>query len=95
MPKGPSKSSAVIQRLLEERGQYEAWIVRLSAAEDATPDHVRERVKADYEARLKAVTEQLRGHETEVIDAWLKSHRTRAACGGKLPEGTSGRSRSG
>ena len=62
MPKGPSKSSTIIQRLLEERGQYEAWIVRLSAADDATPDHVRERVKADYEARLKAVTEQLRGH---------------------------------
>ena len=62
MPKGSSKSTAVIERLLEERRQYEAWIARLSAAEDATPAHVRERVKADYEARLQAVHEELKSH---------------------------------
>jgi hypothetical protein len=62
MPKGSSKSTAVIERLLEERRQYEAWIARLSAAEDATPAHVRERVKADYEARLDAVIEELKSH---------------------------------
>ena len=62
MAKGPSKGNAVIERLLEERRQYEAWIARLSSAEDATPDHVRARVKADYEARLQAVTEELRTH---------------------------------
>jgi hypothetical protein len=62
MPKASSKSTAVIERLLEERRQYEAWIARLSAAEDATPAHVRERVKADYEARLEAVIEELKSH---------------------------------
>ncbi len=62
MPKGSSKSTAVIQRLLEERRQYESWIARLSNAADATPEHVRARVKADYEARLVAVTEELRIH---------------------------------
>jgi hypothetical protein len=62
MPKGSSKSTATIQRLLEERRQYEAWIARLSAAEDATPESVRVRVKADYEARLRAVTEELKTH---------------------------------
>jgi hypothetical protein len=62
MPKGSSKSTAAIQRLLEERRQYEAWIARLSNAADATPENVRERVKADYEARLAAVTEELRAH---------------------------------
>jgi hypothetical protein len=62
MPKGSSKSTAVIERLLEERRQYEAWIARLSAADDASPAHVRERVKADYEARLKAVLEELKSH---------------------------------
>jgi hypothetical protein len=62
MPKGSSKSTAVIERLLEERRQYEAWIVRLSAGEDATPAHVRERVQADYEARLEAVLEELKSH---------------------------------
>jgi len=62
MPKGPSKSAAAIQRLLEERRQYEAWLARIKATADAAPEHVRTRVKADYEARLKAVTEELRAH---------------------------------
>jgi hypothetical protein len=62
MAKGSSKSTAAIERLLEERRQYQAWITRLSAAEDATPAHVRERVKADYEARLQAVLDELRSH---------------------------------
>ena len=52
MPKGSSKSTAAIQRLLEERRQYEAWLARLDAAGDATPTSVRTRVKADYQARL-------------------------------------------
>src|SRR5438034_9988260 len=54
MPKGSSKSTAQIQRLLEERRQYEAWLARLSAAADATPDQVRGRVRADCDARLEA-----------------------------------------
>jgi hypothetical protein len=62
MPKESSKSTAVIQRLLEERRQYEAWIARLNNAADATPDAVRARVRADYEARLAAVTEELKTH---------------------------------
>lgn len=62
MPKEPSKSAAVIQRLLEERRQYEAWLARITATAESAPEHVRTRVKADYEARLKAVTEELRSH---------------------------------
>ncbi|OLC88394.1 MAG: hypothetical protein DMD38_05970 [Gemmatimonadetes bacterium] len=62
MPKGPSKSAAAIERLLEERRQYEAWLARITATADSAPEHVRTRVKADYEARLKAVTEELRAH---------------------------------
>jgi hypothetical protein len=62
MPKGSSKSTAVIERLLDERRQYESWIARLSTAEDATPANVRDRVKADYEARLHAVLEELKAH---------------------------------
>jgi len=62
MPKGSSKSTAAIQRLLEERRQYEAWLARITAAADSAPEHVRTRVRADYEARLKAVTEELKAH---------------------------------
>src|SRR2546428_9650326 len=62
VPKGPAKSAAGIQRLLEERRQYEAWLARIPATADSAPEHVRTRVRADYEARLKAVTEELRAH---------------------------------
>ena len=62
MAKNPSKSAAAIQRLLEERRQYEAWLARITATADSAPEHVRTRVRADYEARLKAVTEELRSH---------------------------------
>src|SRR5258706_12988 len=62
MPKGPSKSAAAIQRLLEERRQYEAWLARITATADSAPEHVRTRGRADYEARLKAGTEELKAH---------------------------------
>ena len=62
MAEAPSKSAAAIARLLEERRQYEAWLARITASADSAPEHVRTRVKADYEARLKAVTEELRAH---------------------------------
>ena len=62
MPKGSSKSTAAIQRLLEERRQYEAWLARITASADSAPEHVRTRVRADYEARLQAVTEELKAH---------------------------------
>ncbi len=62
MAKGTSKSTVIIQQLLDERRQYEAWIVRLNDSADATPGHVRARVRSDYEARLAAVTEELKAH---------------------------------
>ena len=65
MAKTPSKSAVAIQRLLEERRQYEAWLARIKATADSAPEHVRTRVRADYEARLKAVTEELKAHADE------------------------------
>src|SRR5437867_8052277 len=62
MSKGMSKSTAIIQRLLEERRQYEAWIAHLNSSADATPGNVRARVREDYEARLVAVMEELKAH---------------------------------
>ena len=60
--KGPAKGTATIQRLLDERRKYESWLARLRSAADATPAPVRERVEADYMARLKAVNEELKVH---------------------------------
>src|SRR5437879_3660348 len=77
MPKGSSKSIAQIQRLPEERRQYEAWLARLGAATDATPDQVRGRVRADYEAGLEAVIEELKAHAASARQAieQKKHHR--------------------
>jgi hypothetical protein len=78
MPKGSSKSTAQIQRLLEERRQYEAWLARLDAAGDATLEQVRVRVRADYEARLQAVTEELRVHADSAHQAIQQKQQVRA-----------------
>jgi len=60
--KGPAKGTATIQRLLDERRKYESWIARLRSAADASAAPVRERVEADYSARMKAVDEELKVH---------------------------------
>ena len=65
MAKTGPKSTAAMERLLEERRQYEAWLARLDASTDTTPDHVRTRVRADYEARLEAVTQELKQHAAQ------------------------------
>jgi hypothetical protein len=78
MTKGSSKSTAIIQRLLDERRQYQAWIARLNSAADATPESVRARVRADYEARLAAVTEELRVHAESARQAIEQKKHLRA-----------------
>ena len=77
MPKGMSKSTAIIQRLLEERRQYEAWIARLNSSADATPGNVRARVREDYEARLVAVMEELKAHAESARLAIQEKRHTR------------------
>ncbi|MFN8572773.1 MAG: Ran-binding zinc finger domain-containing protein [Gemmatimonadaceae bacterium] len=52
--------------LLDERRRYEGWLAQVDARRDAAPSHVVERVRSDYAARLKGVTEQLRGRASEL-----------------------------
>ncbi len=84
MPKGSSKSTAAIQRLLEERRQYESWIARINAAADATPEDVCTRVRADYEARLRAVTEELKTHAEAARQLILQRKEFRVELQGKV-----------
>ena len=88
MAKAAPKGNTAIQRLLDERRQYEAFIVRLDAAADATSEGVRARVRADYEARLRAVTDELKAHadsarqmieQKQLLRAELEQQETRAA----------------
>jgi hypothetical protein len=66
MAKGFSKTTAAIQKLLDEREQIQTWLQRLSVAADTTPEPVRVRVRADYERRLAEVMKDLEGHGAEL-----------------------------
>jgi hypothetical protein len=68
-----NRSGTTIEKLLEERSQYEQWLARLNDA--GAPDAVRSRVRSDYQARLQGVMEQLRAHGT-TIAAELERHET-------------------
>ena len=51
-----------VGELLKERDQYEQWIAALEAKKDRTPPHVYDRVRGDYERRLKEVVAEIGGH---------------------------------
>jgi len=61
MVKPTAQSGSAIEKLLQDRSQYEQWLARLASAGNA-PDAVRERVRTDYEARLRTVMDELRTH---------------------------------
>jgi hypothetical protein len=52
--------------LMLERQRYEDWIAQLESRRSITPPHVFERVRGDYDARLREVTQQLIGRTAEV-----------------------------
>lgn len=74
MAKRDDKSTAAIQRLLDERRKIEQWLNRLDMAADKATGAVRNRVRTDYERRLGEVTEELQGYEGDLRKA-LERHR--------------------
>ena len=77
MVKPTAQSGTAIEKLLQDRNQYEQWLARLPSAGDA-PDAVRQRVRADYEARLRGVMDELRSHG-DTISADLERFRAAEA----------------
>lgn len=62
-----SESGNAIEKLLQDRALFVSWLTRLNSTggeAPAVPEAVRGRVRADYERRLAAVLEELRGHTT-------------------------------
>ncbi|HET7553872.1 MAG TPA: hypothetical protein VFK04_21450 [Gemmatimonadaceae bacterium] len=53
-----------VSALFEERERYRAWIASLEAKRATTPEHIYNRVHADYTARLQRVVEQFASHAT-------------------------------
>ena len=62
----PNRSMSEVPALLEERRRYEAWLATLESRRESTPQHVFDRVKADYSARLQRVDEQLALHRHSI-----------------------------
>lgn len=64
--------------LMAERRRYEDWLAALEARRAATPQHVYERVRHDYETRLQAVLTRLSSHR-DVLEQSVKDLSNRLA----------------
>lgn len=78
MAKSTTDTEATIEALLEERSKYEEWLLRLDTSGDKAPPAVRQRVRGDYEARLEAVMEQLRGRGAVIAEDLERQHASQA-----------------
>jgi hypothetical protein len=79
MAKPTTDTEATIESLLEQRSQYEEWILRLDTSGDKASPAVRERVRGDYQARLESVMEQLRGRSAGIAEELERQHASQAA----------------
>jgi hypothetical protein len=75
MAKTTPESNTSIEGLLQQRTQYEQWLARLDSTGDKAPPAVRAKVRGDYEARLRGVIDQLRGHAATIAEE-LDRHKT-------------------
>jgi hypothetical protein len=64
-----------IETLLEQRAQYEQWLAKLDSTANKAPEAVRQKVRADYEVRLRGVIERLRGHSATIAEE-LQRHQS-------------------
>ena len=55
-----------VSALMQERQRFEVWIAALEEKRAITPPHVYERVRGDYEARLREIVQKLIGRTTEL-----------------------------
>lgn len=78
MAKPTSDTEATIEALLEQRTQYEEWLLRLDTSGDKASPAVRQRVRGDYQARLDAIMEQLRGRSAVIAEELERQHASQA-----------------
>jgi hypothetical protein len=78
MAKPTSDTEATIETLLEQRTQYEEWLLRLDTSGDKASPSVRQRVRGDYQARLDTVMEQLRGRSAVIAEELERQHASQA-----------------
>ena len=78
MAKPTTDTEATIEALLEQRSQYEEWILRLDTSGDKASPAVRQRVRGDYEAGSSRVMEQLRGRSAAIAEELERQHASQA-----------------
>jgi hypothetical protein len=71
-------TEATIESLLEQRSQYEEWLLRLDTSGDKASPTVRQRVRGDYQARLDQVMEQLRSRGAVIAEELERQHASQA-----------------
>ena len=75
-------SSPEVGELLERRAQVQTWLERLEAQRGTVSDRALERVREDYEGRLRDTLEALRSHR-EAIEGELAEARRRSVLPGR------------
>lgn len=61
-----NRSANEVPALLEERRKFESWLAALEARRESTPQHVFDRVRADYQSRMRQVEERLAAHRQSI-----------------------------
>jgi ElaB/YqjD/DUF883 family membrane-anchored ribosome-binding protein len=79
-----TKSTDAIQHLLDERIQIVDWLDRLGSGSDNTPEHIREKVREDYQVRLDEILEKLREHSSKLHEALETQEEQRETLAAKV-----------
>lgn len=70
-----NNTGAPIESLLRERARYNEWLAKLDGASSGVPHAVRDKVRSDYDTRLRRVMEELKSHAATIRDE-LARHRS-------------------
>jgi hypothetical protein len=70
-----NNTGAPIEALLRERARYNEWLTKLDGASSGVPHAVRDKVRSDYDGRLRRVMEELKSHAATIRDD-LARHRS-------------------
>lgn len=71
-------TGAPIEALLRERARFSEWLAKLDSAASGVPHAVRDKVRSDYDGRLRRVMEELKSHAATIRDE-LARHRSAQA----------------
>jgi hypothetical protein len=72
-----------IEGLLEQRTRFEQWLAKLDGTGEKAPAAVRQKVRADYESRLRGVIERLRGHSATIARELERHQSSRSDLDGR------------